>query len=90
MLETLVERNYRSVAAELVTHFNDELEFEKPTLEIIKSLEFKLIKLSELYEEAVINGALELLKNTDEPLGKILVFALKNEHLKASIKKNLN
>jgi len=90
MSETLIERNYRSVAAELVTHFSNELELKKSTLEIVKSLEFKLLELSKVYEENIINGALLFLENTDEPIGNIIVFSLKNKSLKANIKKKLN
>jgi len=90
MSETLIERNYRYVAAELVTHFSNEMELKETIIEIIKSLEFKLLELSKEYEEEIINGALDILKNSGEPIGKIIVFALKNESLKTNINKKLN
>lgn len=90
MSETLIERNYRAVAAELVTHFSNEMELKETTLEIIKSLELKLLELSKEYEEVIVNGALDFLKNSGEPIGKIIVFMLKDESLKANINKKLN
>ncbi len=90
MSETLTERNYRSVAAELVTHFSNAMELKQTTLEIIKSLECKLQDLSKEYEQGVINGALGILQNSGGPIGKMIVFTLKDETLKANIKKKLN
>jgi hypothetical protein len=90
MSDTLFERNLKAVVIELITHFNDELNSKETFVEIIKSLECKLLNLSEEHNESTINGALELLKNTGEPIGKILGFALTNKDLKINIAKSLN
>jgi len=90
MSETLSERNYRSVATEIVTHFSNEMELKETTIEIIKSLEFKLVELSKEYEEGIIMGALDILKNSGEPIGNIVLYILKDLDLKENLNKKLN
>jgi len=90
MSETLIERQTRSVASELVAQFSHEMELEKTTIEIVLGLQAKLAQLSDEYSEFVVDGALLLLADTDQPISKILLFVLENLDLKAGIKKSLN
>jgi hypothetical protein len=90
MSETLIERQSRSVASELVTQFSNEMEIEKTTIEIVIGLQAKLAMLSNEYGEVVVDGALQLLVDANQPISKILLFVLENPDLKDGIKKSLN